>query len=68
MFLVDNISLYNDESLALDMTSDADWKRRGLYMGPAVSLFETEGKVVTDIYLNSSITSMRLFKQSLRAF
>lgn len=35
LFLVDNISLYQDESLALELTSEADWKRRGLYMGPA---------------------------------
>lgn len=37
LFLVDNISLYSDENLALELTSEADWKRRGLYMGPAVS-------------------------------
>ena len=35
LFLVDNISFYNDESLAQELTSEADWKRRGLYMGPA---------------------------------
>ena len=38
MFLVDNISLYPDEKLALDLTSEADWKRRGMYMGPAVGI------------------------------
>lgn len=37
IFLVDNISLYQDEKLANELTADADWKRRGLYMGPAVS-------------------------------
>jgi complement component 1 Q subcomponent-binding protein len=37
VFLVDNISLYKDEKLATDLTSEADWSRRGLYMGPAVS-------------------------------
>ena len=36
VFLVDNISLYTDEKLATELTSEADWKRRGLYMGPAV--------------------------------
>lgn len=35
VFLVDNISLYKDEKLATDLTSEADWSRRGLYMGPA---------------------------------
>lgn len=38
LFLVDNISFYTDEGLATDLTSEADWKRRGLYMGPAVGL------------------------------
>ena len=37
VFLVDNVSLYQDEKLATELTSEADWKRRGLYMGPAVS-------------------------------
>jgi complement component 1 Q subcomponent-binding protein len=33
-FLVDNISFYHDAKLATDLTADADWKRRGLYIGP----------------------------------
>ncbi|MBW0533375.1 hypothetical protein O181_073090 [Austropuccinia psidii MF-1] len=33
-FDIDNVSLYDDEKLALDETSENDWKRRGLYFGP----------------------------------
>lgn len=35
-FIVENISFYNDANVATDLTADADWKRRGLYMGPSV--------------------------------
>lgn len=37
MFTISNISYYADAKLATDMSSEADWKRQGLYMGPAVS-------------------------------
>jgi complement component 1 Q subcomponent-binding protein len=37
-FIVDNISYYKDAKLGLDLTAEADWKRRGLYIGPQ---FET---------------------------
>lgn len=37
MFTIDNISFYNDADLANDLTSEGDWKRRGLYIGPDVS-------------------------------
>ncbi|KAF9066779.1 mitochondrial glycoprotein [Rhodocollybia butyracea] len=33
-FVVDNIAYYKDGSLATDSTAEADWKRRGIYMGP----------------------------------
>jgi complement component 1 Q subcomponent-binding protein len=32
--VVDNISYYADGKLATELTADADWKRRGLYIGP----------------------------------
>lgn len=35
-FVVDNISFYKDGKLANDATAEADWKRRGLYIGPQV--------------------------------
>ena len=37
-FVVENVSFYNDAKLATDLTAEADWKRRGLYIGPQVCL------------------------------
>ncbi|KAK7462848.1 Mitochondrial acidic protein mam33 [Stygiomarasmius scandens] len=37
-FMMDNVSFYRDGKLATELTAEADWKRRGLYMGPQ---FET---------------------------
>lgn len=34
-FVVEHISFYEDGKLGTELTSDADWKRRGLYMGPS---------------------------------
>lgn len=36
--MVDNISYYPDAKLGTELTAEADWKRRGLYIGPQ---FET---------------------------
>lgn len=33
-FLVDNISFYPEAKLGTELTAEADWKRRGLYIGP----------------------------------
>jgi complement component 1 Q subcomponent-binding protein len=33
-FLVDNVSFYPDAAIGTDLTAEADWKRRGLYIGP----------------------------------
>jgi complement component 1 Q subcomponent-binding protein len=33
-FVVDNISFYPDAQLGTELTAEADWKRRGLYIGP----------------------------------
>ncbi|KAI0726532.1 mitochondrial glycoprotein [Fomitopsis betulina] len=33
-FLVDNISFYSDAAVGTELTAEADWKRRGLYIGP----------------------------------
>jgi complement component 1 Q subcomponent-binding protein, mitochondrial len=35
-FVADNISFYQDAKLATELTPEADWKRRGLYIGPQV--------------------------------
>ncbi|KAF5356851.1 hypothetical protein D9756_006809 [Leucocoprinus leucothites] len=33
-FIVDNISYYDDATLGTELSAEADWKRRGLYIGP----------------------------------
>jgi complement component 1 Q subcomponent-binding protein len=33
-FVIDNMSYYPDAQLGTDLTAEADWKRRGLYIGP----------------------------------
>lgn len=37
-FVVENISFFPDAKIANELTAEADWKRRGLYIGPE---FET---------------------------
>jgi complement component 1 Q subcomponent-binding protein len=34
--IVDNISYYKDAKVGTELTAEADWKRRGLYIGPQV--------------------------------
>jgi complement component 1 Q subcomponent-binding protein len=36
-FSIENISFYKDSKLATELTAEADWARRGLYIGPQVS-------------------------------
>ncbi|KAG5220833.1 Mitochondrial acidic protein [Salix suchowensis] len=33
-FIIDSISFYRDSQLGTELTAEADWKRRGLYIGP----------------------------------
>ncbi|CAA7261184.1 unnamed protein product [Cyclocybe aegerita] len=33
-FAIENISFYEDTKLGTELTAEADWKRRGLYIGP----------------------------------
>lgn len=35
-FMVENMSFYRDAGLGTELTAEADWKRRGLYIGPQV--------------------------------
>ncbi|KAI3613954.1 regulatory protein suaprga1 [Moniliophthora roreri] len=37
-FIVDNVTYYRDTKLATELSAEADWKRRGIYLGPQ---FET---------------------------
>jgi len=36
VFVLENVSFYSETKLATDLTAEADWKRRGLYIGPQV--------------------------------
>lgn len=42
-FNIENISFYKDPKLATELTAEADWARRGLYIGPQ---FETLDEAV----------------------
>jgi len=33
-FIIENVSYYADGKLGTELTADADWKRRGVYLGP----------------------------------
>ena len=35
-FVIDNISYYGDAKVGTELTAEADWKRRGFYLGPKV--------------------------------
>lgn len=45
-FIIDNISFYTDAKTGTELTAEADWKRRGLYIGPQVGGFDILGLVV----------------------
>ena len=34
-FIIENISFYDDTKVGTELTAEADWKRRGLYIGPS---------------------------------
>jgi hypothetical protein len=36
-FSVENVSFYDDAKVGTELTAEADWNRRGLYIGPQVS-------------------------------
>lgn len=44
-FLIENASYYQDAEVATQLTAEADWKRRGLYLGPT---FENLDPAVQD--------------------
>jgi len=50
-FIVDNISFYRDEKLANDATAEADWKRRGLYIGPQFDHLDVNVQELFERYL-----------------
>jgi complement component 1 Q subcomponent-binding protein, mitochondrial len=44
-FLIENVSFYSDAEVGTSLTAEADWKRRGLYLGPT---FENLDPAVQD--------------------
>ncbi|KAG8216920.1 putative regulatory protein suaprga1 [Butyriboletus roseoflavus] len=51
-FLVDNISFYPDVKLGTELTADADWKRRGLYIGPQFDTLDVAVQEEFEKWLN----------------
>lgn len=39
-FILDNISFYDDAKIGTELSAEADWKRRGLYIGPQFDTLE----------------------------
>lgn len=50
-FVVDNISFYDDAKVGTDLTAEADWKRRGLYIGPQFDTLDVTVQEEFDHYL-----------------
>ncbi|KAI9569889.1 mitochondrial glycoprotein [Boletus coccyginus] len=51
-FLVDNISFYADAKLGTELTAEADWKRRGLYIGPQFDTLDVAVQEEFEKWLN----------------
>jgi len=51
-FLVDNISFYPEAQLGTELTAEADWKRRGLYIGPQFDTLDVAVQEEFEKWLN----------------
>ncbi|GAA5895127.1 hypothetical protein JCM8208_000121 [Rhodotorula glutinis] len=51
LFTISNIAYYPDADVALGMTSEDDWKRQGLYMGPAFDNLDEGVQTEFEAYL-----------------
>jgi complement component 1 Q subcomponent-binding protein len=61
-FVIENISFYDDAKVGTDLTGEADWKRRGLYIGPAfdtldVGLQDEFEKYLQERGINETVAS-----------
>ena len=61
VFTLDNIAYYPDAKLATELTADADWKRRGLYIGPQVRVVLHVLGLSSAADLHSCVLSVRSF-------
>jgi len=50
-FMIDNISFYGDAKVGTDLTAEADWKRRGLYIGPQFDTLDVSVQEEFDRFL-----------------
>lgn len=50
-FVIEHISFYDDAKLGTELTPDADWKRRGLYMGPSFDTLDVNLQDEFDSFL-----------------
>ncbi|KAG5518136.1 hypothetical protein PMAC_003322 [Pneumocystis sp. 'macacae'] len=62
-FIIDNILYYKDENLALAQTAEADWQRRGTYIGPSFHSLDEDIQAMFEHYLEERAinTSLALF-------
>ncbi|RUO95976.1 mitochondrial glyco protein [Jimgerdemannia flammicorona] len=49
--MIESIVFYHDPAIAGDQSAEADWKRRGLYMGPQFSELDEGVQVLFERYL-----------------
>ncbi|KAG7094969.1 hypothetical protein E1B28_005769 [Marasmius oreades] len=59
-FVIDNITSYRDSKIGTELTAEADWKRRGIYIGPQfdtldVGLQEEFNKWLEERGINDSV-------------
>ncbi|KIJ25496.1 hypothetical protein M422DRAFT_38655 [Sphaerobolus stellatus SS14] len=51
LFTLENIAFYADAKLGTELSADADWKRRGLYMGPQFEHLDVNVQEEFEAYL-----------------
>ena len=74
-FVIENISFYDDKKLGTELTAEADWNRRGLYIGPNVIMYSFCSLIVyilttfffPSLSLQSSTLWMLLYKMNLKS-
>lgn len=62
-FMIENITFYRDDVLATKLTADADWARRGLYIGPQFETLDENVQAQFESYLaeRGVATNLALF-------
>ncbi|WFD33837.1 Mitochondrial acidic protein mam33 [Malassezia cuniculi] len=62
-FVVENVTFYQDDKLATALTAEADWARRGLYIGPQFETLDENVQTHFESYLaeRGFATNLALF-------